>query len=140
MKTQKNSAALVVFLKARPYPEGTVRSWHGKKYIKKNGHWDPVTDDTFRNSASSKKKQTRTVKGTPEMLTELKRLESGKRIFIDDLSGTRKKVFNTLTKEGLVSWIPAGDGEYKAKLTAAGEKALDRAHGAEARKKRNKGK
>ena len=135
---------MVVLTKARPYPDGTVRSWGGKKYVKKNGHWDKVESDTFRNSADKKtdkksksaNKPKRTIKGTKEMYTELKKLESGARVFLDDLDGDKKKLYNSLTKDGLVTWKHSGSNEYKAVLTAAGNAAVDAAESVKARKNR----
>ena len=143
-----------LFIKARPYPEGTVRSWSGKKFTKKDGHWEPVGADTSRNNARDRKgdnkpqrregdkgkEETRTIQGSKEMFTELKKLENAGRVFLDDLTGTRKKIYNMLTKEGLVKWSDVGNGEYKAVITVPGMKALDGGHATKAQKKRKKAK
>lgn len=147
-----------LFIKARPYPEGTVRSWSGKKFIKKDTHWEPVEVNTSRKNAQESqqrrkgdktpkrregdkgKEETRVIQGSKEMFTELKKIENGGRVFLDDLTGTRKKIFNMLTKEGLVKWVEimslADKGEYKAVITVPGMTALDGGHATKARLKR----
>lgn len=114
--------------KAKPYPDGTIRTHGGKKVMKKDGGWVPVSEGKTLSEKKDEKKPSKnkninTIKGSKDMFKALDKVASGKDVFLDDLDGAEKKTFNQLTKAGLVKWEHLAKDEYRAVLTEQGKKA-----------------
>lgn len=132
--------------KAKPYPDGTIRSHGGRKMKKVEGGWVPVTEGKTESERGEDKsrhkaeKKPMVVKGSPEVLQALKKVDRGTRVFLDDLKGKDKKTFNSLTKNGLVKWTHFADEEYVCELTEAGKNAVAKGIVTERKAKRPKNK
>ena len=129
-------------LKAKPYPEGTIRIHGGQKKKKIAGGWIPVSEGKTQLDEKPKKKKKGKTKNKPivgnkEMYGALKQVTTKQSILLDDVKGDRKQIFNTLTKNGLVKWVHIGADEYRAILTDSGKKAFNGATALQAKKKRN---
>ena len=126
--------------KAKPYPEGVVRSHAGKKYKKVDGGWLPVKDGMTGKEAAqaaeeAKKNKTKNkleiqrMEGTREIYNALHTIAGSKEpIYLDDMKGKTKSIYNSLTKNSLITWTHVAHDEYKAELTEAGKKAHDAGH------------
>jgi hypothetical protein len=129
--------------KAKPFPDGTIRSWNGKKYKKVSGVWEHATEGKAKSEAASdekldEKKKTPEklpLKGSKELHAVLE-MVGKKKVFLDDVSKKDKKHFNSATKSGLIVWRHVVNDEYVATLTEAGKKAGDAVHGLKAKVKR----
>jgi len=125
-----------LFIKARPYPDGTVRSHGGKKYRKNEGGWIPLKDgmsakerEEAEKDSKSKKIKINKIEGTKDLFDALAKVASAKApIYMDDVDGADKKLFNALTKDGLLTWTHVAGDEYKAELTDAGTKSYAAGH------------
>lgn len=121
----------MLVMKAKPYPEGTIRKHGGVTKKKVGKKWVIV-----KKGKKAKVENGQKINGTKEMFTALKNLSGGEHLFLDDLQGAEKKLYNSLTKDGLVKWRHVGSDMYKAELTDAGKKAADQGEGLTSRKKR----
>jgi len=126
---------MVLFIKAKPYPDGTVRS-HGKgKYRKMDGGWIPVKEGMTASERAEAEKQgagkgkirkIRKINGTKEYYKILDTVaNSSTPIYMDDVAGKSKSIYNALTKEGLLTWTHVAHDEYKCELTEAGKKSYE---------------
>jgi len=128
------------FGKAKPYPEGTVRNWKGGKYQKKGGVWLPISEGKVVEKKKDGDKKNVVVKkldGSKEILGVMKKVRT-KKIYMDDVDGKDKKIFNTLTKEGIISWKHVGSNEFVCCLTDKGKIELDHAEAVQRKVTREK--
>jgi hypothetical protein len=127
---------MVIFSKAKPYPDGTIRSHGGKKYKKREGGWLPVKEgmtaserEESEKDSKSKKIKINKIEGTEDLFRALEKVASAKSpIYMDDVTGADKKLFNALTKDGLLTWTHVAGEEYKAELTDSGTKSYAAGH------------
>jgi hypothetical protein len=129
----------MIFMKAKPYPDGTIRSHGLKKFKKTDGGWIPVKEgmtESERAKAEADaqrskkgKAEIKKIKGTKPIYEALHRIATAKEPFyLDDMKGKSKNIFNVLTKESLITWTHVAADEYKAELTESGKKAHDAGH------------
>jgi hypothetical protein len=98
--------------KSLSYPEGSIRRHKGKAVQKTKDGWSPVESESFGEG--------RVLKATIEMYNALHDVKD-ESTYLDDLHGEDKKVFDRLTKLGLVKWDHVGSDEYVAVLTEKGQ-------------------
>jgi len=116
--------------KSRSYPEGTIRKHGGRTMIKKDGGWVPASEGDVRVNTEDKKNSRNKISpknvitGSPAMLTALVNVGGGKAPFLDDLSGKQRKLYNSMTKAGLIKWVHVAEEEYRPELTESGQKAM----------------
>jgi hypothetical protein len=119
----------MLFIKSKPFPEGTIRKHGDIKVRKENGGWVPLKNgksqkEELEESKNKKKIEINKVSGSKELFEGLKKV-SESRLYIDTIDPEDKPVLNKLTKERLITWVHVGENDYKAELTDAGKKALD---------------
>jgi len=130
-------------LKDDGYPEGAVKNNEGKKSRKVNGDWTSVDNGmtASEKAAASAKKGGKKIKGSKEVFAVLHKIATSKEpVYMDDINSKEQKIYNTLTKEGLITWEHVGADEYKAVLSDAGKKASDSGHAYTVKIKREKAK
>jgi len=130
---QKRSKTMLYLGKARPYPDGVIRSRGGKKVKKVDGGWVPVSEgmtasekvEAEENNKLNKKNIIKLNRTRPVYDLLHKISSAAEPFYLDDLTKENKALFNSCTKDNLITWTHVAHDEYKAELTAAGQKAHD---------------
>ena len=129
MKVKPRRRSTKLILKAKPYPNGTIRKHGGRTMVKRDGGWLPASEgkSNVENEQSRKPdtKMKRTIKGDSGMYNCLKQIGLGKGKCLDDLVGKDRSIYNGLTKAGLITWNHLSGEEYIPELTESGKKALN---------------